>query len=622
MTTFNFTGDLEELKTGLQHIKTVINFEESNDGLLLQIKKGDELYARFDGTKGEISYITKASFFRLFGLFIKNVSKKVSFEIKEKINFDFCSVMMDVTRNGVMKPDSIKEYLKYMALMGLNGVSLYMEDVFEVKERPYFGYMRGRYTYEELKEIDDFAYDLGIEVFPAIESLGHMEQYLKYWEAEDVKDTDTVLLAESEKTYEFLELLIKTVTKPFRSNKIHLAMDEAHTLGLGKYLEKFGYKKKMDIFLAHINRVAEISKRLGLVQDTSADMFFRIASEKSAYYDKNIKFTKAVKDLVPDNVTLGLWYYRGVNPDGLVEKMMENQIDLSENAMYSGGIWSFKGFLCDQHFSLNNAKICLPLAKKYGFKRIGCSFFGDNGTECDYFYTLLPVQAYGEHMYNDVVTDEQIKENFEFITGFNYDALVRMSDFHNDFERCEKPNDLSFRYCGKMLLWQDILMGLLDNFLDKTPMDEHYKKLADDMKMYGGEKDKWDIYYRFAENLCDTLSLKCEIAQNLRNAYFSGDKDYLKSVSEEKLPLLAEKVASLRKLHRKMWHNTFKPFGFEVIDVRYGGLISRIDTAIYRIENYLSGEITKIEELEETRLPHHVKYLSRYERIYTASSIR
>ena len=50
------------------------------------------------------------------------------------------------------------------------------------------------------------------------------------------------------------------------------------------------------------------------------------------------------------------------------------------------------------------------------------------------------------------------------------------------------------------------------------------------------------------------------------------------------------------------WLATYKPFGWEVLDLRYGGVLARIDTAIYRIEQYLSGEINKLEELEQTRL--------------------
>ena len=75
-------------------------------------------------------------------------------------------------------------------------------------------------------------------------------------------------------------------------------------------------------------------------------------------------------------------------------------------------------------------------------------------------------------------------------------------------------------------------------------------------------------------------------------------------------------------IHKKMWHNTYKPFGFECIDVRYGGMIARINTAIERIDSYLKGEVANLEELEATRLRHEVDGTNRYFGIYTASSIR
>ena len=65
--------------------------------------------------------------------------------------------MLDMSRNGVMKPEQVKQYLNYIAAMGLNMLMLYTEDTYELKDYPYFGYMRGRYTQKELKEIDDHA---------------------------------------------------------------------------------------------------------------------------------------------------------------------------------------------------------------------------------------------------------------------------------------------------------------------------------------------------------------------------------------------------------------------------------------------------------------------------------
>ena len=52
------------------------------------------------------------------------------------------------------------------------------------------------------------------------------------------------------------------------------------------------------------------------------------------------------------------------------------------------------------------------------------------------------------------------------------------------------------------------------------------------------------------------------------------------------------------------FHNfdDYKPIGWEVIDIRHGGVAARLETAIARVDDYLSGRIECIEELEEARL--------------------
>ena len=68
--------------------------------------------------------------------------------------------------------------------------------------------MRGRYTAKSLKEIDDYAYEYGIEIIPCLECYGHMEKYLMWGEAAPIKDTDSVLLAREPETFKFVEELI------------------------------------------------------------------------------------------------------------------------------------------------------------------------------------------------------------------------------------------------------------------------------------------------------------------------------------------------------------------------------------------------------------------------------
>ena len=47
-----------------------------------------------------------------------------------------------------------------------------------------------------------------------------------------------------------------------------------------------------------------------------------------------------------------------------------------------------------------------------------------------------------------------------------------------------------------------------------------------------------------------------------------------------------------------MWHKENKTFGWEIQDARIGGLIQRVKTCARRINDYLTGKLENIEELE------------------------
>ena len=81
---------------------------------------------------------------------------------------DSLGVMIDLSRNGVMTLDSLKKFLTTIKKFGYNTVFLYMEDTFEIKDEPYFGYMRSRYSCDEMREIDTFCSSIGIEAISDI----------------------------------------------------------------------------------------------------------------------------------------------------------------------------------------------------------------------------------------------------------------------------------------------------------------------------------------------------------------------------------------------------------------------------------------------------------------------
>ena len=75
----------------------------------------------------------------------------------KKKNYETLGVMLDMSRNAVMSVESLKTYFGYLKKMGYNCVMLYTEDTYEVDGEPYLGYMRGRYSVEEMREIDEYA---------------------------------------------------------------------------------------------------------------------------------------------------------------------------------------------------------------------------------------------------------------------------------------------------------------------------------------------------------------------------------------------------------------------------------------------------------------------------------
>ena len=62
--------------------------------------------------------------------------------------------------------------------------------------------------------------------------------------------------------------------KSLHSRRINIGMDEAHMLGLGKHLERYGYQDRMQIMLRHYRRVIDIAHEFGYEPMMWSDMFF------------------------------------------------------------------------------------------------------------------------------------------------------------------------------------------------------------------------------------------------------------------------------------------------------------------------------------------------------------
>ena len=76
-------------------------------------------------------------------------------------------VMIDMSRNSVMSVPMLKKYMTLLKKMGYNSLMLYTEDTYEVENEPFFGYMRGRYTKAELRDMAEYCDSIGIQYMSA-----------------------------------------------------------------------------------------------------------------------------------------------------------------------------------------------------------------------------------------------------------------------------------------------------------------------------------------------------------------------------------------------------------------------------------------------------------------------
>ena len=82
--------------------------------------------------------------------------------------FDRLGVMIDCSRNAVPNVEGLKRFFRTVSEMGYNTAILYTENTFETENEPYFGYKRGRYSMDEIRELDAYARSVGIELVPFI----------------------------------------------------------------------------------------------------------------------------------------------------------------------------------------------------------------------------------------------------------------------------------------------------------------------------------------------------------------------------------------------------------------------------------------------------------------------
>ena len=506
----------------------------------------------------------------------------------------YFGVMLDMSRNGVMKVEEVKKYATLISKMGYNMLQLYMEDIYEIEGEPYFGYLRGRYTQKELKEIVEYCESIGVEVVPCIQTLAHLENALRWKVYDGIVDAVGILLAENERTYEFIERMVKSLRECFTSKHIHIGMDEAFMLGLGRYLELHGYQDRIEILRKHLDRVMQITKKYDFKPLMWSDMFFRLANN-GQYYPEQPQLPEEVVKIIPKDLGIVYWDYF-TNDKEYYKKMMKAHLQAGDNVWFAGGAWTWAGFASGNSLAIETMMLAMQAASECGINNILLTLWGDFGRECSY-YSVLPALFTIRKAYDGITDVDQIRKEFKEIVGEDYDAMMNL-----DIPNYVGGNKCVMSNICKHMFYSDPFLGFLDSTVVPR-VEEEYKAHAKTL-LKGVKGSQFAYLFEMLSALCDVMSIKYSLGVRTRKVYKEKNREKLTILVDDYTKVL-EYLEIFYERFKSFWDKECKPNGFEVHDIRIGGLKQRIMHCRQRLVGYLNGTIDEIPELDEEILDYH-----------------
>ena len=531
---------------------------------------------------------------------LRMVGAVLSGSIPEKADycpFEMFGVMIDCSRDAVMTVDYMKTYLDRLAILGYNMVMLYTEETYKIEGEPFFGAMRGAYTPEEIKEIDQYAASLGIEMIPCIQTLGHLEQMFRWPHYDSVRDIHGILLVDEPKTYELIEKMLITWKKTVRSRRIHLGMDEAHGVGTGKFKDLHGKESPFNIINRHLKKVVELCKKHGFEPMMWSDMYFRCGSKNNDYYDKECVIPKEVIKDIPKEVELVYWDYYHEDKEFYADWIARHRAMKKEPIMASG-VWTWSKFWYEHYYTRMTVPPCIEACREAKLKDVVFTMWGDGGGYCDYDSAFAGLAFAAEYAFTGKADPSVLEDRMSALfNGASYSDILQLANCcYANFPPMLWDDPLMLIYIGGFIAEKENARTYELQYNYKTVVAELQaaaKKLAKAKKA----GDAGSIPY--ARAFTDMMLAKLEYAGAVIDAYQKkNNKKAVKAV----IPMLEVYRKHLKKFiaeFRAMWFRHNKPCGLESIQIRLAGQLARTDEAIIRLNEFTAGKAANIPELDD-----------------------
>ncbi len=290
--------------------------------------------------------------------------------------FERRGVMLDISRNRVPTMDWLKELINVLALLHYNELQLYTEHTFAYKGHETVWEHASPMTAAEIREIDIYCQERGIELVPNQNSFAHLERWLRHDAYKHLAECPDGFehpiagwrsfggtLAPTEQSAAFIDSLYTELLPNFTSKRLHIGCDEPWELGQGCSKERVDREGKHLLYLEFLNRLFALAETHG----------------HQAHFWSDIILERP--DLVPQlprNVTPVIWGYEADSP-------YAEQCQIVAEAGFKGNFYVAPGAGNWNSFGgrLDVARANIKLAARQGHRHGASGFlltaWGDNG---------------------------------------------------------------------------------------------------------------------------------------------------------------------------------------------------------------------------------------------------
>ncbi|QWU17141.1 Glycosyl hydrolase family 20, domain 2 [Paenibacillus sophorae] len=219
--------------------------------------------------------------------------------ITDEPDFPARGLMIDISRNKIPNPQTLRRIVDLMADLKLNQLQLYIEGMpFNYESFPGICDLETPISGEEILELDEYCRERCIELVPNQNSFGHMEGWLSrpefnhlaeipegFVQQEGLYDADLfpsglamrpgTFYPEAPEVTDLLEQMYDDLLPYFSSGMFNVGCDETYELGMGRSKGAAESLGKGKLYLSFLLRIAELVRKRGKTMQFWGDIIIQ-----------------------------------------------------------------------------------------------------------------------------------------------------------------------------------------------------------------------------------------------------------------------------------------------------------------------------------------------------------